>query len=272
MSLGKFFMEYPVFRHEELIHYLKTTKGNYNANTLKALLQYHLLRNNIARLRRGIYLVTNPLLSQYHIENDAILIAGRMAKDAVISYHTAIEFHALSYSIYHTAYFCTKRPSGKILTSYGHYQPVVHPKPLLPNDIFFETHVHDRQGLDIRVTTIERTLVDSLDKPQFSGGWEEIWRSFESINFLDIERVIQYALRLNTATTIAKLGFFLEQHQKQFSIKEDFLKALEQRKPRSKHYIQHGKNDTVKYLKRWNLIVPASIINKSWEEPHNENI
>ncbi len=265
MSVTKFFAEHPVFHHEELVAYLNSNR-EYNPNTLKASLQYHVAKKNIARIRRGYYIVTNPLLSRYHIENDNILIAGRMTEDSVISYHTAVEFHALPYSIYHVAYFCAAHTLGKLFTPCGHYQQVAHPKPLQPNDIFLETKMHDRQGLDIRVTTIERTLVDCLNKPQFAGGWEEIWRSFESINFLDIERIIEYALRLDNATTIAKLGFFLEQHQQQFSVKEEQLNLLEKHKPKSKHYMQHSEKEPIQYLSRWNLIVPVSVATKSWEE------
>lgn len=72
------------------------------------------------------------------------------------------------------------------------YQRIAHPKPLQPKKMILETRSYDRQGLDIKVTTVERTLVDCLDKPQFAGGWEEIWRAGEMINVLDIEQVINY--------------------------------------------------------------------------------
>lgn len=63
-------------------------------------------------------------------------------------------------------------------------------------------------GVDLRVTSLERTLVDVLDRPDLSGSWEEIWRSLESIEFFDLDQVITYALLLGNATTAAKVGFF----------------------------------------------------------------
>ncbi len=141
-----------------------------------------------------------------------------MAHDAVISYHTAMEIHALAYSVGSVVDFNSDEKIGHLICEYGQYQQVAHPAQLKPQKIFLETKLHDRMGMDIRVTIIERTLVDCLHRPELSGRWEEIWRSFESINFLDIDRLIQYALELNNATTIAKLGFFLEQHQEQFSV------------------------------------------------------
>ena len=72
---------------------------------------------------------------------------------------------------------------------------------------------HRRSGSEMRVTGLERTLVDVLDRPDLTGSWEEIWRSLESLEFFDIEQVIEYVLLLENATTAAKVGFFLERHR-----------------------------------------------------------
>ena len=72
----------------------------------------------------------------------------------------------------------------------------------------------ERAGMPIRVASIERTMVDALDRPHFSGGWEEVWRSLESVEFFDLDKVVEYALLLDNATTASKVGFFLEQHSR----------------------------------------------------------
>ena len=269
MSFDGFFKKHPLFHHEELAEYLQSL-GDFNQNTLKAALQYHLAKKHLARIRRGYYLVTNDYLTGIHIESDYLLIAGRMAHDAVISYHTAMEFHALAYSVGSIVYFNSDDRIGYLVCEYGQYQQLAHPGLLKPNNVFLETKLHDRMGMDIRVTTVERTLVDCLYRPELSGGWEEIWRSFESIYFLDIERVIRYALQLANSTTIAKLGFFLEQHQEQFSVKEQQLNHLVRYRPKSRHYMEKHYKGPVKNLQRWNLIVPLAVISKIWEEPRND--
>jgi len=269
MRFEAFFKQHPLFHYEELVGHLRSL-GDFNHHTLKAALQYHLAKKHLARIRRGYYLVTNNYLTGIHIESDGLLIAGHMAPDAVISYHTAMEFHALAYSVGSIVYFNSEERIGQLVGEYGQYQQVSHPGPLKPNDIFLETKLHDRMGMDIRVTSIERTLVDCLHRPELSGGWEEIWRSFESLPFLDITRVVHYALQLGTASTIAKLGFFLEQHREQFSVKEEELNQLARYRPKSRHYMEKRYKGQVKNVKRWNLIAPLTVINKSWEEPHHD--
>ncbi len=271
MRFEAFFKKYLLFHYDELVEYLSSS-GDFNQNTLKAALQYHLAKNHLARIRRGYYLVTNDYLPGTYIESDYLLIAGRMTDDAVISYHTAMEFHALAYSVASTVYFNSDERIGLLLSEYGQYQQLSHPTQLKPDNVYLETKLHDRMGMDIRVTTIERTLVDCLHRPELSGGWEEIWHSFESINFLDIGRVINYAVRLGNATTIAKVGFFLEQHQEQFSVKEEQLNQLAHHKPKSRHYMEKAHKGPVKSLQRWNLVVPLAVINKIWEEPNNDTL
>jgi len=269
MSFENFFKDHFLFHSEELVAYLRS-QDNFNSHTLKAGLKYHISKNHLARIRRGYYLVKSDYLPGVYVENDALLIAGRMTSDSVISYHSAMEFHGLAYSMHSLVYFNSDEKIGELNCPYGHYQQIVHPLALKPDHLFLETKVHDRSGMDIRVTTIERTLVDCLHRPNFCGRWEEIWRSFESVSFLDIDRVIQYALQLGNVTTIAKLGFFLEQHQEQFSVKEELLNELARSRPKSRHYMEKNYQGPVKNLTRWNLIVPLAVIEKTWEEPNHD--
>lgn len=270
MQMDTFFAEHPVFRYEEIVEYSKQ-QGTYNPNTLKALLQYHLAKQHISRIRRGYYAVVSVLKSR-GVADDPFLIAGRVIEDTLVAYHSALSFHGLAYSLPSNFYFLSRQFIQPFEFMQAIYHCVAHPKALQPKKIMMETKIHDRQGLDIKVTTVERTLVDCLNKPQFSSGWEEIWRAGEMINFLDVDRMIYYAIYLGNATTIAKVGFFLEQHQEQFNVNSTQLKMLEKSKPKSKHYMERGGTHEYQYLKRWNLIVPKTVLNKTWEEPNNDLI
>src|SRR6185369_7221480 len=108
-----------------------------------------------------------------------------------------------------------------------------------------------RLGLAVRVTGYERTLVDVLHAPEHGGGWEEIWRSLEGIEFLDLDFVVDYALRLGSALTVARVGFFLEQHKGELLVEDRHLEALHAHVPAQPLYFErrHRKGGTL--LPRW---------------------
>ncbi len=120
--------------------------------------------------------------------------------------------------------------------------------------------------MQLRVTTLERTLVDVLDRPDLSGSFEEIWRSLESVEFFDLDRVVEYALLLGNATTIAKVGFFLEQHRGPLMVQPHHLKALQDMRPRQPHYLDRAKRTSGRLITEWNLVVPKEVQERTWEE------
>ncbi|MEE8193339.1 MAG: hypothetical protein V3T74_11380 [Gemmatimonadales bacterium] len=117
----------------------------------------------------------------------------------------------------------------------------------------------------VRVATLERTLVDVLDRPDKGGGWEEVWRSLEMVEFFDLDAVIDYALRLGSALTVARLGFFLEQHRETLMVEDRHLDALRAHAPAQPRYFDSAR-ESGKLVTDWNLVVPERVLERAWEE------
>jgi predicted transcriptional regulator of viral defense system len=124
----------------------------------------------------------------------------------------------------------------------------------------------DRVGLEIRVTSLERTLVDVMNRPDLSGTWEEIWRSLESVEFFDLDKVVEYALLLENATTAAKVGFFLEQHRETLMVDDAHLKPLRDLRPKQPHYLERRRRKAGRLATGWNLVVPTEVFERTWAE------
>jgi predicted transcriptional regulator of viral defense system len=268
MKLSTFFYQHPVFTIQEFTEFLRQ-HGQKNLGTQRALLAYHKQKGHVVSLRRGLFAVVPPLIEPQHLSVDPYLIMGRVAEDATIAYHSALDLHGFAYSIYNNFYFLSGE-HVRPFTIHGYsFNCFNYPKRLFESkQTGFGVETLDRQGMLLRVTNIERTLVDVLGKPALGGGWEELWRSLESLVVLNIDQVIEYALLLGNTTTIAKVGFFLEQQQMQLKVSNDQLQRLEAHLPRSKHYLDNTLRLPGKLVKRWQLIVPDAILNKTWEEPH----
>ena len=147
------------------------------------------------------------------------------------------------------------------------FQPVLQPKVLRDKGkADLGTEEADREGLSVRVTSLERTLVDVLDRPDLGGGYEEIWRSLESVEFLDLDKVIRYALLLNDATTVAKVGYFLDQHRDLLMVEDKHLKPLRRRSPNKPQYLDRRRKAPVRFVPAWNLVVPRALAERVWQE------
>ena len=264
MNLKNFFARHPVFTSSEFTGYLNKEEKR-NVSTRDNLLAYHVNKGHLLRVKRGLYAVIPTGMSSANFPVDPYLLASRMADDAILAYHTALDIHAKSYSAYNQFTFLTERKVRTV--QYGNYmfRAIRPPKSLLTaGQVGFGVRSLEKSGLEIKVTGLERTLVDLFDKPKLGGGWEEIWRSLESVEFYDVDKVIEYDLLLKKATTVAKVGFFLENNQKRFFVTGEHLQRLKKRRPKKPLYMD--KNLKGRLSNNWNLIVPDTILEKTWSE------
>ena len=68
----------------------------------------------------------------------------------------------------------------------------------------------DRLGLDVSVTTIERTIADLFDRYDLAGGAEELFNSLDLVARVDAAALVRYARALGNATAAGALGSWLE--------------------------------------------------------------
>lgn len=262
-SVRDFLATHPVFTKAEFAAYL----GAGRTRTRDAQLQYYARQGRIARVRRGLYSTVLPRDAGTSASPDPYLVASKMAEDAVLAYHTALAFYGRAHSHRSILTYLTVRASRSLHFRGLTFRGIKFPKILRSEkDRFFGVRSEDRQGLGVRVTGLERTLVDILDRPDLSGGWEEIWRSLESIEYFNLDSVIEYALSLKNATTIAKVGFYLEQHRDALMVEERHLSRLRAHRPRGRHYLAGDRAGEGRLVSGWNLIVPSAILERSWQE------
>ena len=266
MKLNEFLSQHDVFTVEELDLFL-SEKGSGKPSTRKALLTYYRKQGRIVPVRRGLYAVIPFGSLPDSSPVDPYLLTAKITKDAVLAYHTALEFYGKAYSVYTRLHYLTTRRSLPVKFRSYEIRGVLVPRSLRAKGMeMFGIARYKRSGVELRVTSLERTLVDVLDRPELTGSWEEIWRSLESVEFFDIDQVVEYVLLLENATTAAKVGFFLEQHKETLMVDDVHLKPLRKLCPQRPHYLIRGKRQGGRLVKEWNLMVPDEILNQSWEE------
>ena len=261
-----FFRRHPVFTGEELDEHL-SAGGRVGERTQESLVAYHTRTGRLVRVRRGLFAVIPPEADSATYPIDPYLIASKLTPDSVLSHHTALEFHGRAYSVWQQLTYLSSRPVERLTFRSHVYRGTRLPAALVRSgkENLGVTTI-DRAGLSLRVTSLERTLVDVLDRPHRSGGWEEIWRSLESVEFFDLDMIVEYVLLLGNATTASKVGFYLDEHRESLMVEERHLKALRGLRPRQPHYIDRHRSGDVSLVSAWNLVVPTEVVERSWQE------
>lgn len=264
--LNKFIAQHAVFTWHELSSFLHE-QDTVNINTQKMILHNRIKRGQVLRVRRQLYLSIGNAFTQETVPIDPYLIAGKATDDAVLAYHTALEYHGYAYSTFFQSVYLSNKQINSFSFRGQDYISSRFSKNLVKNSCeYFACSTVQRSGVTIKVTDIERTFVDSLDRPNLCGGWEEVIRSLEMIASMDIDKLIQYAILLGNATTVARTGYMLECLKNKFYPTEKQLTKLEQYLPKKDHYFDSQKRHGGTYLKRWKLIVANDIYHRTWEE------
>lgn len=265
MAVQNLFTIRPLLTHEEL-QKLLDREHSPNRRTRQAILDYHLQEGHLVRVRRGLYAVVPPGSDPATCPVDPYLIAGKSADDAVLAYHTALQFHGKAYSVSERFLFQSNKAVRPTHFRGHRFERVPFPKALRDSgQEYFATQVSERAGVAVRVATLERTLVDLHDRPKLGGGWEELWRCLGSVEYFDLDVVVAYVQALGNGTTAAKVGYYLERHAESLMVEPRHLGLLRDLRPKQPHYLERG--NPGKLIRDWNLIVPAYLIDQGWNEP-----
>ena len=261
MKLEDWFSKRPVFTLDE-VRALLDRGYSRNERTRESILSYHLRTGHLVRVRRGLYAAVPPGGDPETAPVDPCLVAAKSTEDSVLAYHTALELHGKARSVFETFYYQTGKPVRTTTFRGRRFVGVLFPKPLRERGReFFATTVMERAGIEFRATSLERTLVDLHARPDLGGGWEEIWRSLESVEYFDLDLIAEYVELLGNRTTAAKVGWFLERHAEALMVEERHLERLRKLRPKQPHYLERNRPGAL--VRDWNLVVPRALF--GWE-------
>ncbi len=266
-KLGAFLWSHPLFSYEELKAALPHYQGREGA--LKNVLQYHLKKGTIARIKRSLYAFVAK--GSYV---DPFLIASRLTQDAVIAYQSALDFHGYLHSARFEIIYLTHKNIAEPTVRFGDYvyrRSKVPASLLRKNQADFEVQTHTRFGKTIRVTSAERSFVDVLDRPSlFAYDWEEIAQSLRKMHLSRPELIPDYLKLLESPITAARVGYFIDRSADAYNIPISIREAIHALKAKHVTYLDSNITQGNILVKEWNLMVPRSLYNSTWEEPHED--
>jgi len=213
-------------------------------STIKAYNKKGLIEN----VKRDLWVAISPETKRPVPNRYAI--GSHAAPGAYVAYHSALEYHGIANQVYHEVYaasvsrFRTFDHDG---LTYTHVQS--------PADI----GVVDKPG-GVRVTDLERTVLDGINDFSKVGGLEELLRSIELIPLLDGNKLLEYLNAYNKVFLFQKAGYILEYFKDGLKLNDDFFNACKAGVTGSKRYLYPRlKNKSPVYNAVWALCVPKDL-------------
>ena len=241
------FLKLEVFNLEDAQKIVGSTEN------AKVLLNSYVKKGLVKRVRRNLYCVVN--LENREAPANRYLVGSQINDNAYLTYHTAFEVHGLSHQVSFVIYVASDH---KI------------------TDFEFEGFLYKYVGKGINegitpyrlnekvmVTDLERTVVDSIDRPDYCGGLHELDEILKICPTLDEKKLYTYLKAYDKQVLYKKAGYFVERHQQTFGITDGFLSFIEKKTGNTKKYLsEEARNGGGVLINRWGLIVPKTLEEK----------
>ena len=207
----------------------------------------------IVKLKGGLYATINPLTKD--IFPNRFEIATALYKGAYCAYHTAMEYYGMATQMFNDVH---------IITSVR-YSPVV------IEDLQYISFINEYSGgvaenfnnAPIRITEIERTVVDCMDRPLTAGGLEEVYLGLGMVSYCSEEKILKHLQGYNKKILYKKAGYLFSLIKPKYLSDRFYEICKDNMSPRIDD-IRENKVAAYTYDNEWKIYAPKQITYKGY--------
>lgn len=158
----------------------------------------------IKRIERGKYLIL-PLESGLYAGYgaDPYTLARKLVSPYYVGFLSALNYYGITEQISRTTFIATKKIKRPLRFQAQEYRFVK-----LPEKRFFGVTEEWVGQLKFNISNHEKTVIDCLFLPKYSGGLTEVVKAFRGD--LDFEKLHNYAVEMDDLATVKRLGYILD--------------------------------------------------------------
>jgi predicted transcriptional regulator of viral defense system len=242
-------------RYIEQFHNLKIFRKNdivallENENAAKELLRRYKQKGLILKVRRDLYVVADlatkaSIASRYEI-------GSQINSSSYLSHHAALEYHGLGHQLFYEIQVSSKERFSNFEFNGIRY--------IYSESKFDDGVITPNTDTFIRVTDLERTIIDCINQMDRSGGLEEMLECFALITYVNENKLFEYLGQYNKQVLYQKSGFILSYFQNEMKISDSFINFCKSKTGKSTSYLTDD-HQSVKYYNEWKLYAPANIL------------
>ena len=212
-----------------------------NENNAKQYLQRAIKSNMIRRIKQDLYVVINistgsDLVNRYQI-------ACKINEGCFISYHSAFEFYVCYNQVFNEVQVSSNCRFTEFDDEYLTYR-------------FFHSDIDKQIDVinGVRVTSIERTIVDSINMLGKVMDFEELIKCIEEVETIDESKIIEMLEAYDKEILYRKVGYVLSIYQEVFELSDEFIElCLEHTSSNSYGSISSREMGKLTYIPKWKI-------------------
>lgn len=218
-----------------------------NINTAGSVLRANKKKGRIVSVRRNLYTAVNPMTDEP--VPTPYEIASHISSDSYVSHHSAFEMHGMANQVFSDLY----------VSSSSKFNPFE-----FDGRRFLRIESKFSDGVKtvgkVRVTDLERTIVDSIKDFTKIGGLEELLRCLMMVTYADAKKLIHYLTLYDNQFLWQKAGYILSEFPN-MKLPPEFFDECKNHIEKSVRYLYPElKYESSDYAPEWGIFVPKDMI------------
>ena len=232
-----------IFHKRDAVAFIK------DENNAKETLRRYKKQGLIAQVRRDLYVATDlatkaSLASKFEI-------AGHITPSSCVAFHAALEYHGLAHQVFYYFYVFSNEAFRNF-----EYEGIRYIFCQSKSDVGIICPATDTH---VRVTDLERTVLDCINHIDLSGGLEELIQCLAIITFINESKLLEYLACFDNQFLYQKTGFILRHFQKEMHLSDGFFEKCKYKTGQSVRYLTN-KHESDTYFKEWRLFAPHDLL------------
>lgn len=212
-------------------------------------------KNWLERITKGLYQFI-PISYGYPERippSNSFIIGANLIKPYYFSYYTSNSHYGFTTQMPYTLFIATTKKKPEITWEGSTFKFITQSKQK-----FFGYKKEQIFDNKVMMAEPEKSIVDSFDKPKYTGGIEQltriVWRGYPQVKK---ETLVKYALRMNSHALIQRMGFIIDYLANEKLIKplpQNLQDKLLKQVGKTAIYLDSRKQKTGTFSKEWNIV------------------
>ena len=200
------------------------------------------------KVRSNLYALIDP--STNDIYSTKFEIASKISDSSFVCYHSSLEYYGIANQVF----------SNVLVGSLTKFNSFV-----FNDNEFICKHVKDIKFVNnivnegIRVSSLEKTIIDCVDNIDLAGGIEEVLNALEQIKYVNENKLLEILKDINKMFLYQKIGFLFELYNNQLDLSKEFFAECKSHTSKKVNYFMQYEFKDTELNEKWNLIVPKNI-------------